>query len=176
MAHTVMCRLCKQRFNTEIEETILVGQKAYYHKRCYEEWLAGKDNVRSNMGEDFWYESLIDYLYRDVKMEIDFQKIKSQWKNFTKPERKMTPKGIVFAVKYYYEIMKGDPKKAQGGIGIVLNIYSKSAEYWRNLEMQKEGTIEAIVQQMKERSARPIKKITKKEQTKTKEKWSLDNI
>ena len=89
----------------------------------------------------------------------------------------MTPKGIYFAVRYYYDVLKGDVNKAQGGIGIVLNIYNDSAQYWVDLENKKEGTLEAIIKQIKEREARPVKMIQKPtKDNKPKAKWSLDNI
>ena len=177
MAHIVMCRLCKKRFNTEIEEAVLEGQKSYYHKSCYEIWKKNVDNPQSNMDGDFWYEALVDYLYRDVKMSIDFVKLQSQWNNFTKPGRNMTPKGIFFAMKYFYDVMHGDTEKSQGGIGIVPNIYSKSAEYWQNREMQKEGTLNAIIAEIEARRARPVQTIVQKTKPKkNKSRWSLDDI
>ena len=181
MAHIVKCRLCKEQFNTDKiprEDWTLVGQRSYYHTSCYNEWVKAKQTVTSNVtDEEFWHESLVDYLYRDVKMSIDFAKLDSQWKAFTKPERKMTPKGIYFAVRYYYDVIKGNAEKAQGGIGIVPNIYSDSAQYWVDLENKKAGTLEAIIKQIKEREARPIQVIKKTNKpAKPKEKWSLDNI
>lgn len=89
----------------------------------------------------------------------------------------MTPKGIYFAVRYYYDILKGNAEKAQGGIGIVPNIYNDSAQYWVDLENKKSGTLEAIVEQIRQREARPVRYIQKTEKkTKPKTKWSLDNI
>ena len=181
MAHIVKCRLCKQQFDTNKipkEDWTLIGQRSYYHSSCYNEWVKGKQTVTSSVtDEDFWRESLIDYLYRDIKMSIDFSKLDNQWRAFIKPERKMTPKGVYFAVRYYYDVVKGSPEKAQGGIGIVPNIYSDSAQYWVDLENRKSGTLEAIIQQIKEREARPVQTIKKiNKPIKPKEKWSLDNI
>lgn len=179
MAHYVICRICKKKFDTEKEEAVIVGQKSYYHKSCYESWKGGKDNVKTNNNDDnFWYEALIDYLYRDVKLgEINFQKIQSQWINFTKPEKGYTPKGIYFAIRYFYDVIKGSADKAQGGIGIVPSIYNKAAEYWVDRENKKEGTIDAIIAQIQLREARPVKTINRKEEkVKNRAKWSLDDI
>lgn len=181
MPHVVKCRLCKEQFDTKKipkEDWILVGQRSYYHSSCYNEWVKAKQTVTSNVtDEEFWRESLVDYLYRDIKMTINFSKLDNQWRNFIKPERKMTPKGIYFAVRYYYDVLKGDATKAQGGIGIVPNIYSDSAQYWVDLENKKAGTLEAIIKQIKDREARPIQYIQKnKKENKPKTKWSLDNI
>jgi len=177
MAHIVMCRLCKKRFNTDLEEAVLEGQKAYYHKSCYEIWKKNLDNPQGDMEADFWYEALVDYLYRDVKMSINFPKLQNQWSNFTKPGRNMTPKGIFFAMKYFYDVQKGEVEKAMGGIGIVPNIYARSAEYWANREMQKAGTLDAIIAEIKARDTRPVQTIVQKKNTKKdKSKWSLDDI
>jgi len=180
MSHVVKCRLCKEQFDRDKlpkEDWILIGQRSYYHSSCYNEWVKSKQSVTSNVTDaDFWKESLIDYLYRDVKMSIDFAKLDNQWKSFTKPERKMTPKGIYFAIRYYYDVLKGDVKKAQGGIGIVPNIYSDSAQYWIDLENRKSGTLDAIIKQIKQREARPVQLIQRTKQTKPKTKWSLENI
>lgn len=176
MAHIIQCRICKTRFDTEKEEYVLVGQRSYYHKNCYENWIKNRNSAKSSGDEQFWYESVIDYLYRDVKMSMNFTKIKSQWANFIKPDKKMTPKGIYFALKYYYEVAHGDKEKAQGGIGIVQNIYRDAAQYWTDLETRKEGTIDAIIEQIKAREARPVQIITKKETKKDKSKFKLDEI
>lgn len=176
MAHKVQCRLCKVYFDADKEPFILIGQKSYYHQNCYDEWIKKRNDATATLDESFWYETVVDYLYRDVKMAMDFTKISSQWRNFTKPERKMTPKGIFFALKYYYEVQKGDKEKAQGGIGIVLSIYSDAARYWTELETRKRGTIEAIVEQMKTRQDRKVVAINRSNEKKDKSKFRLDDV
>lgn len=177
MAHIIQCRICKNRFDTEKEEYVLVGQRSYYHKSCYEEWVRGRNNAKTCGDEDFWKESVIDYLYRDIKMTVDFVKLNSQWAAFTKPERNMTPKGVYFALRYYYDVLHGNKEKALGGIGIVPTLYRESAQYWENLEMRKSGTIDAIIEQIKARQNRPVKMVTHKATPKKdKSKFSLDDI
>jgi len=176
MPHIIMCRLCKQRFDTEKEPFVIVGKQSYYHKECYDTWVTNRNDANAVETEDFWYESMIDYLYRDVHLQMDFQKIESQWNNFIKPDRKMTPKGIYFALKYFYEIQKGDKSKALGGIGIVTSIYNESAKYWTELEIKKTGTIEAIIEQIRARDARPVSTIIRQSRKKKKEQWSIDNV
>lgn len=177
MAHIVMCRLCKKRFDTETEEAVIIGKQSYYHKACYEDWKRNKDDAKGNMSSEFWYEAMVDYLYRDAKVSLDFFKVKSQWNNFIKANKDMTPKGIYFAIRYFYDIQKGNPEKAQGGIGIVKSIYNESAQYWIDRENKKAGTLEAIIEQIKSREARPVQTIQKrKEDKKDKSKWKLDDI
>jgi hypothetical protein len=181
MAHRVMCRICKQTFDAgELPDTewVMPTAKWYYHTKCYENWIKNRNNAKANIeDENFWYQSLVEYLYRDVKMSIDFNKLVSQWRSFIKPDRHMTPKGIYFAMRYFYDIQKGDIEKSQGGIGIVPSIYRQSCEYWQNREMEKAGTIDAIVAEIAARNARPVQMILqKKKEKKNKAKWSLDEI
>lgn len=177
MAHEVQCRLCKVRFDTEKEGFVLVGKKAYYHEHCYEEWMHGRNNVKTSGSEDFWYESVVDFLYRDVRMSINFSKLQKQWESFIKPEKQMTPKGIYFAIRYYYNVMHGNKEKALGGIGIVPSIYKESAQYWTDLEMKKTGTLESIIEQIKSRQNRDVQIITKKtSKKKDKSRFNLDDI
>lgn len=176
MAHEVMCRLCKKRFDIDTVEGVVIGKLSYYHKTCYEEWKKGKDDAYANMDTDFWYEALVDYLYRDVKVSINFPKLQNQWENFIKPGKNMTPKGIYFAIRYFYDVEKGNSERAQGGIGIVPSIYNKSAQYWVDRENKRAGTLEAIIQQIQAREARPVMKIEQKEQKKNKSKWNLDEV
>lgn len=177
MAHIVKCRICKQHFDTEKSDYALVGKRSYYHKSCYENWVRERNNPKADGDNDFWYESIVDYLYRDVKMSIDFPKLDNQWKSFTKPEKKMTPKGIYFAVRYYYNVVNGDKEKALGGIGIVPSVYKDSAQYWTDLEMRKAGTIDAIVEQIRARQDRQVQTITRHQTPKKdKAKFSLDDV
>lgn len=176
MEHFVQCRICKNKLDTQQEPYVLIGKKSYYHKECYDSWVKNKININTKQNEDFWKESLIDYLYRDVKMTINFAKFNSQWNSFIKPNKKMTPKGIFFAIKYFFEIQKADKEKAKGGIGIVPMIYKESAEYWINLEQKKVGTMEGIIEQMRQRVAREVKIVQKKEKNKNKNRFNLDDI
>lgn len=180
MAHIVKCRICKQEFDTEKlakEAWVLPSPRYYYHTNCYEDWKANRNNLRSGeKNESFWFEALVDYLYRDVKMSVDFPKLKSQWNNFLKPNRSMTPKGIFFTIKYYYDILHGDKAKALGGIGIVTSIYNQAAQYWTELEHRKIGTIEAIIEQIKSREQRPVQKKIVKTESKDKSKFNLEEI
>lgn len=181
MAHIVKCRICKQQMDTDKmdkSEWIMPNPRCYYHSGCYKDWHTNKNNVKaSGKDETFWYESLIDYLYRDIKMSMDFNKIYSQWNTFTRPERAMTPKGIYFSIRYYYDIMHGDASKSQGGIGIVPNIYKDAAMYWTDLEARRSGTLEEIIEQIKARKERPVQTIIKQEvPKKDKTRFKLEDI
>lgn len=180
MSHIVKCRICKQQFDTNLlseEEWCQPTPRYYYHTKCYEDWKNNRNNVKaSNSDENFWYESLVDYMYQDLKIEMDFAKFYSQWQNYLK-SGKYTPKGIYFTIRYCYEVQHYSADKAQGGIGIVPLIYGEAAQYWVDLENRKIGTMDAIIAQIKEREARPVIEIKKgTDHKKMKSKWSLDNL
>lgn len=182
MAHKVKCRGCGEYFDTDkmsLDDWIMPTPRHYWHTKCYVDWKNNRVNIHVTGKPDEWYLSqLTEYLYQDLKIAVDFPKLSSQWKNFlTSKKKEMTAKGIYFAMRYFYDVKHGDPLKAQGGIGIVPNIYNEAAEYWIRREREQEGTIAAIIQQMEERAARPAVQIKQKaSKKKDKSKWSLDDI
>ena len=81
-------------------------------------------------------------------MNVDYVKFTSQWNNFLK--KNMTAKGIYFALRYFYEIANGDPKKSENGIGIVPHIYNEGTEYWGNRNQRDKGICARIEAQIKQ--------------------------
>ena len=71
----------------------------------------------------------------------------------------MTAKGIYFALKYHYEINKGDVTKSENGIGIIPHIYEDSRNYWTRREEREVGLIAAIEEQIKQAAAQNIIKV-----------------
>ena len=149
----VHCRVCKGTINRMIElegdDWVMPSKNFFYHTKCYNSWAKKKDDIHAKATDDEWYESMIYYLNHVVKAPMDYKKIKSQWNTFLKQKTK-TAKGIYLAVKYFYEIQKGDKMKSQGGIGIVSCIYEDSCQYWRNREKREAGICDRIEQQIKE--------------------------
>ena len=61
-----------------------------------------------------------------------------------------TAKGIYFAIRYFYDVQKGDKDKSLGGIGIVSSIYDDSRAYWYNREERESGICARIEEQMRQ--------------------------
>lgn len=169
--HIVKCRFCKENFDTsELEEGvdwIMPSNKFYYHLECYTQLLSAKNDIKKTIGDDLWYDVVKDYLYKDLKIDVDFAKLDSQWNSFTKNGK--TPKGIYFALKYYYGHLHNDPSKANGGIGIIPYIYEDGCRYWIERERIEHGICEKLEQQVmakqtniKTISIKPNKKAGKK--------------
>ena len=80
----------------------------------------------------------------------------------------MTNKGILFALKYFYEIKHGDWEKGHGGIGIIPFIYNDSCAYWAARERKSSGIIAEIERQMREATNRQKVRIKKTEDKRNK--------
>lgn len=180
MAHIVHCRVCKQNIDIDSSHNwIMPSTNWYYHPKCYEDWIMSKREraLSIERSEEDWFTLLKEYVYRDVKLPgLDWTKINSQWNNFLKT-KKFTPKGIYFAVIYFYEVQHGNAELAKGGIGIVSSIYYESAQYWANLETRRKGVLEDIVRQMEARRQRPVMNIADvARRNGPRLKFSLDDI
>ena len=176
--HMVICRVCKQQFDTnagvEGVDWCKPNKTCYYHLNCYNSWKNKTKDVKSVADDDLWYDSLVEFLYSEVKMEVNFVKLKKQWESYIK--KGQTAKGIYFAARYFYIIKHGDVGKSDGGIGIIPYIYEESCTYWANRERREQGICARIEQQLIERAKQKTITIT---QTKQKQKktsfvdWSV---
>lgn len=171
----VSCRVCKEKFekNKFIEgiDWIMPSKNWYYHKKCYEDWKSA-----TNLDDKDWVGLIYDFLSHDLKVPYDYGACESQRKRFV-ATNKYTNKGIYFALKYFYDIRKGDWKKSNGGIGIIPHIYEDSVKYWVNQEYKTKGILISIEKQMRERANREVIKVTKKKkQNKQKSKYSLEDV
>ena len=98
----VTCRVCHQAIdrNVEVEniDWVMPSKNYFYHCRCYEDWVQKKNNVKisSQENDDFWRSAAYDYLKRQLKIEVNYPKVLSQWASFVK--KGMTSKGIYFSM------------------------------------------------------------------------------
>lgn len=144
----VHCRVCKEKiYRDEEDGWIMPSRNYYYHEKCYSEWAVKKDDIRAQASNDEWYEALKYYLSNVIKAPIDYKKTKSQWNNYLK--QKKTAKGVYFAIRYFYDVLRGDKSKCLGGIGIVSSVYDDSCAYWYHREENDSGVCERIEEQMR---------------------------
>ena len=156
MAH---CRVCKEVIDKSADDWIMPKRNYYYHKTCYKNWKEAE-----HVNDDDYIELIYDYISRDLKVKYDWYICEAQRKKFIK-ENNMTNKGILFALKYFYDIKHGDWSKGHGGIGIIPFIYTDSCSYWAAQERKSAGIIKQIEMQMRE-SANRHKTIIKKQDSK----------
>lgn len=127
----------------------------YYHLDCYKTWVDGKKgykDITSTSSQETYLENIKYYLYKELKMSVDFAKLSSQLKNFLK--QGYTLKGILFTLVYFYDIKKGDIDRAHGGIGIVPFIYEEAKQYWIEQSSLRHNILDQIEKQMQERRER----------------------
>ena len=160
------CRLCNIEIDKTKDDWVMPSKNYYYHRKCYNEWK--KAQLKN---DEEYIDMIYDFIARDLKVSYDWWVCEAQRKKFIK-ENKMTNKGILFALKYFYEVKKGDWEKGHGGIGIVPFIYKDSCAYWAARERHSEGTIAEIERQMHEATER-VKVKVKKQNTK-KNKYKTD--
>ena len=151
------CRLCKEKIDKNADDWIMPSKNWYYHRECYNNWK--KAEV---VNDEDYVDLIYDYIARELKVSYDWWVCEAQRKKFIKDNR-MTNKGILFALKYFYEVKHGDWEKGHGGIGIIPFIYSDSCAYWAAQERKTKGIIAQIEQQMRAAIERPKVTIQKKD-------------
>ena len=150
------CRLCKIEIDKEKDDWVMPSRNYYYHKKCYENWKkAQPDN------DEEYVDLIYDFIARDLKVAYDYWVCEAQRKKFLK--EKMTNKGILFALKYFYEVKHGVWEKGHGGIGIIPFIYTDACAYWAAQERKSKGIIAEIERQMREAAGQTKHAVIKKE-------------
>lgn len=156
------CRVCDLPIDKEKDDWIMPTKNYYYHKKCYDNWKKAQFT-----SDEEYVEMIYDFIARDLKVSYDWWVCEAQRKKFIK-ENKMTNKGILFALKYFYEVKHGNWEKGHGGIGIIPFIYNDSCAYWAARERQSSGIIAEIERQMREATNRPKVRVKKTETKKNK--------
>lgn len=180
MAHKVKCRFCQEQFDIEKgqEGVDWVQQplKWYYHKQCYELKLqkAKGINIYTKEDNDFWFDELWSYLRYDLKIDLNYYLMRNQWEGFLK--KKMTAKGIYFAIYYGYEVKHLNAEKSNGGIGITPYIYQEAKDYYISKAENNEHILDTILQQINERRERKTIKLRGTDNKKHVSKFDLNDV
>lgn len=170
--HIVHCKICSKEIDINNEHNWIVPtNRRYFHKDCYYDWEKNKNNILITRCDNFWYESLIDFVMKDLKLpNLNYPKMGSQWKNLQKKGFK--PKGMYFTLRYLYLIKHSDPDKALGGIGLInKETYQEAQHYWIVQEQKKRNFMKSLETETKEHSVIHLKR-----QERKREKYNLDDI
>lgn len=122
IAHNVICLYCKKQFDADIEPFIKPNKTRYAHVDCHEKASSEKSQ------EDKDREALEEYIKHLFNTDIIDVKIRRQIKQYL-TEYNYTYSGILFTLKYAFEIKHNDIEKANGGIGIVPWLYQEAFRY-----------------------------------------------
>ena len=123
--------------NNEVKEEEAIYNtktKRYYHEQCYNILLERK--------------ALIDYICELFNYKKPSVKIYQQMSNYY--ERGVSYSDMLLALKYFYEIKKGDLSKSQGGIGIIPYILDEAKEFSTLEKIEKEKLIKKFEENAKE--------------------------
>lgn len=125
--------------NNEVKEEEAIYNtktKRYYHESCYNILLERKE--------------LTDYICELFGYKKPSVKVYQQMANYY--ERGVSYSDMLLALKYFYEIKKGDISKSQGGIGIIPYILEEAKEFITLEQLEKNKLIQKF-----ERNAAEIK-------------------
>ena len=171
----VHCRSCHMAIDRDNQTDWMMPSKGwYYHTSCYEDFVKKKGKIKEGdisieVDDDLWKSAVYDYLRRDLKITVNWNKFTSQWENFLK--KNMTAKGIYFSLRYFYEIAHGDPKKSENGIGIVPHIYNEGTCYWGERNQRNKGICARIEAQIKQSETAKVKVIYREKQPRERKGW-----
>jgi hypothetical protein len=141
----VICPYCNVTFDANSEEYVMIGRR-YAHKRCYEH-----RDPEIEAKDDFY-----QYIKEIYGPKYDYQKIERQRLNFVK-KNEYTTRGILNALKYWFDVKGNDTSKTNGGIGIVPYIYEEAQEYMAFISSQQKKKIVPVA----ELESFTIKKVVK---------------
>lgn len=176
MSRAVKCRYCGQTFKKEEVDWIMPSKNFYYHTNC---WLQ-KEKTKKQVGvqtvatDEQWYKYTKDFLKKDLKIYCNWPKITTQRSSLKK--KGFTDKGIYLSLCYYYNVMKGDPEKAEGGIGIVPYIYEEAEKYWREQYKKQKTILESLEKQKEQMENREEIVIKKNNANKPRWKSKIEEI
>ena len=123
--HKVKCYYCNEHFDRDKDPCEKVTGNRYAHKECY---------ARNYNRDESFVDLIYSYLSKEVFIMLELSKtwyptLKKQLDKYVEEEH-YTYEGIYYALKYHYDIKKGDPQKSGGRIGIVPYVYDEAQVYF----------------------------------------------
>lgn len=119
------CPVCNKEVNEE-EATYNINTKRYYHEHCYQILLDRK--------------KLCDYICELFNYKKPSVKIYQQMTSYY--NKGISYADMLLALKYFYEVKKGDINKSQGGIGIISYVLNEAKDFANLEEIEKNNLIQ----------------------------------
>lgn len=147
------CPHCNKEVKEE-EAIYNTRTKRYYHEDCYNALLDRKE-LANYICELFHYKKPSPKVFQQMAAYY---------------EKGVSYADMLLALKYFYEIKKGDVSKAQGGIGIIPYILQEAKDFTTLEKIEQERLIEKFklnaeqaneikYVRVQERPPRPVKEI-----------------
>lgn len=119
------CVYCGEPLDRNTEEWEQIPSGRYAHKTCYDK----KQTELQEQQTERKYKAKIHEKIKDVcGIQYIRAKVESQLKECL--GKGMTAEDVFKALEYWYDVKKGDPAGAKGGIGIAQYIYPEAKAYW----------------------------------------------
>ena len=180
----MICRICGQTIDEkkeikDVDWMLRPGrERSYVHVKCYEtseRCLQERELVNNKelkMNNNSWKDAIVQYFERVLHISIDFSRFTKMWNSYLKQGFKA--KGMYYALRYFYDVKKNDPEKANHSIGIIPYCYEDARNYWSEIEVAQPGTMEKIIEQ--QLAIQNLPKISVKKSQKKKKGLSLESI
>ena len=154
MGRLVNCAYC----NLKVDKDVAVRHKdKNYHSDCAQLQIEK--------------EELMDYICFLFGLKAPGPVVYSQLKNFL--AKGYTYQGILYSLKYFYDIKKNSLKKSNQAIGIVPYVYDEAQEYYKNMAEKQNQLKEVIAEQMQKA---PVMIKIKKQPKKEKLMYNLEEL
>lgn len=132
--HRVKCPICQKFFDRDKESFVQINNKRYAHKQCFENKSSQLNKEQLDLIE---LNNYINTVFKDEKNNFKTQK---QIEKF-KEEFGYSYSGMLKTLKWWIDIKHNPIEKMNGGIGIIPYIYQEAENYYYNLYLAKQATI-----------------------------------
>ncbi len=153
------CPVCNNEVKEE-EAIFNTKTKRYYHEACYQSLLDRK-NLCDYICEVYGYKGPTPKMYQQMTAYY---------------ERGISYADMLLSLKYFYEVEKGDPNKAQQGIGIIPYVIDRAKEYATLEELEKKKLLEKFEQKINNNPEPKTILIKNKESRKNRKNIDINNL
>lgn len=140
MGRLVKCAFCEKQVDKDIA--------VRYHEKNFHFECAKKQEEK---------DILMEYVCKLFGLKRPGPTVYSQLKTFMEKNNYYTYKGVLNALKYFYEIQKNSTKKSNQGIGIVPYVYDEAAVYFENVDLKQEVIKNKLIKQLENQGIQTIK-------------------
>jgi len=140
MPHIVKCSICGERFDRDKEPFVSTGNRRYAHQSCAIK-IEGKENAAAREEIFRYTKELFKEHYSKIKIESSLNKMMQAGT--------YSYSGILKALKYWYDVKKGDISKSNYSLGIIPYIYRQAYDYYYAIWSARQNNADKDIEQFK---------------------------